>query len=84
MDIVIRKFHDTAQRNVWCFQNEEGEIINSKGESHFMNGGWSSRAEAQIVAKQLLRKGKFKSVRCEYRCKDADGVWTTQLKTLNA
>lgn len=79
MNIIIRKFHDTAKRNVWCFQDENGEIINSKGEINFLNGGWSRRAEAQIVAKQLLREGKFTSVKYEYWNKEG-----RQFKALTA
>jgi len=84
MNITIRKFQDTAQRNVWVFQDENSEIINSKGEINFYNGGWSRRAEAQIVAKQLLREGKFTSVRYEYIGKDSDGIRTIKLKELKA
>tara|TARA_R100001163_G_C4891331_1_gene84168 strand:+ start:169 stop:423 length:255 start_codon:yes stop_codon:yes gene_type:complete len=84
MNITIRKFHDTAKRNVWCFQDENREIINSKGEINLYNGGWSRRAEAQIVAKQLLRKGIFTSVRYEYIGKDSDGIRTIKSKELKA
>ena len=82
MNIVIRKFHDTAQRNVWCLQDENGEFVNHKGEIDSTSLGWSRRAEAKIVAKQLLREGKFTSVRYEYIGKDSDGVRGKQLKSL--
>ena len=81
MEIRIKKFHDTAQRNVWCFVNEVGEIVNGKGEVSY-GGGWSSRKEAQIVARQHLRSGKFTSLRYEYWGKDSNGVPGTQLKEL--
>lgn len=84
MNITIKKFKDTAKRNVWVFQDENGEIINSKGEINFHNGGWSRRAEAKIVAKQLLREGKFTSVRYEYAGKDSDGIRTIKFKELKA
>ena len=83
MTIFIRKFQDTAQRNVWCFVNEDGEIVNGKGEVSY-GGGWSSRKEAQIVARQHLRSGKFASVKYEYWGKDSDGNKGTQLKELTS
>tara|TARA_R110000824_G_scaffold342728_1_gene529212 strand:+ start:121 stop:378 length:258 start_codon:yes stop_codon:yes gene_type:complete len=83
MNIIIRKFWDTAQRNVWIFQEAgTGEIVNGKGEISLSGGGWSSRKEAQIVARQHLRSGKFASVKYEYWGKDSDGNKGTQLKEL--
>ena len=86
MNIIIRKFWDTAQRNVWVFQEDKrnGEIVNGKGEVSFSGGGWSSRKEAQIVARQHLRSGKFASVKYEYWGKDSDGNKGTQLKELTS
>ena len=50
MNIIIRKFYDTAQRNVWVLTNEQGEIVNRKGQISMYGGGWPTRKEAQIVA----------------------------------
>ena len=83
MNIIIRKFHDTAKRNVWVFTNEQGEIVNRKGEISMYGGGWSTRKEAQIVARSNLRDGLFKSVRYEYQGRDTDGVRCIQLKSLS-
>jgi|LUMQ01.1.fsa_nt_gb hypothetical protein len=83
MNIIIRKFYDTAKRNVWVFTNDQGEIVNRKGEISMYGGGWSTRKEAQIVARSNLRDGLFKSVRYEYQGRDSDGVSCVQLKSLS-
>lgn len=83
MNIIIRKFYDTAQRNVWVFTNEQGEIVNRKGQISMYGGGWPTRKEAQIVARSNLRDGLFKSVRYEYQGQDSDGVRCVQLKSLS-
>jgi len=83
MNIIIRKFYDTAQRNVWVFTNEQGEIINGKGQISHYGGGWSTRKEAQIVARSNLQNGLFESVKYEYQGRDSDGVRCIQLKSLS-
>jgi hypothetical protein len=82
MNIIIRKFYDTAQRNVWVFTNEQGEIVNRKGQISHYGGGWATRKEAQIVARGNLQSGLFESVKYEYQGRDADGVRCIQLKPL--